>query len=483
MSGGQLIMSRKTITVIALLFVAAACFAVLPSPYLKLNDRCTVIDLAANTFRGHSVDATYHDSIKNSTEYGTQYYYHDQNLLTIGMTDTRIGANPQGNIRLTVSLINDSDGWFYTLLDDKRFKRPFGLDIFARGRTNTADVSIPNDGDYYSFHLGYVAPSEDAGYANLFSGSSVEIPMSVVANYKSIWWDVCIVLDPVTDTVNDAVHNIYGGEGNPEDPENPTEYYMLASNQYYVASIQFEIECIDENDAIIAEDTYIIQIYGYYKPANANDMNDNTAVFYLVKNANSEQLDINRMYNDGGWLEIASYNFTTDAKQISNLGGKTWDSYDPGRVYMFLSSSNNAFGASGEQFTLKRVTGSGSYSSQYFSSINYVVKMESKESNNVKVFDGTLSYNSLEGFNPNDCLSIEPEKFGDRSSNYARWYDAGTLEIHIPKSGSDPIVSQYGLSGQTNSFQYLHDESTDINLNAGTYTSNIYVHIVSDFNF
>ena len=68
-------MSRKTITVIALLFVAAACFAVLPSPYLKLNDRCTVIDLAANTFRGHSVDATYHDSIKNSTEYGIQYYY------------------------------------------------------------------------------------------------------------------------------------------------------------------------------------------------------------------------------------------------------------------------------------------------------------------------------------------------------------------------------------------------------------------------
>ena len=474
-------MIRKTITVIALLFVSAACFAVLPSPYLKLNDRCTVIDLAANTFRGHSADATYHNSIKNSTEYGSQYYYHNQNLLSIGMTDTRIGSTAQGRIRLTVTLIDDSDGWFYTLLDDKRFKRPFGLDLFARGRTNTEDVAIPNDGDYYSFHLGYVAPSEDAGYANLFSGNSVEIPMNVVADYSSIWWDVCIVLDPVTDTVNDAVHNIYGGEGNQEDPENPTEYYMVASNQYYVASLQFKIECIDENDAVIAEDTYIVQIYGYYKPADANNMNDNSSVFYLVKNANSEQLDINRIYNDGGWLELASYNFTTNARHISNLGGKTLDNYDAGRVYMFLSSSNNAFGASSEQFTLKRVSGSGSYSSQYFSSINYVVKMESAESNAVRVFDGTLSFSSLSGFDPADCLAIEAEKFRDRASNYARWYDAGTLEIHIPTSGSDPIVSQYGLSGQTNSFQYL-PESTDINLNAGTYTSNIYVHIVSDFN-
>ena len=115
-------MIRKTITVMALLLVAAACFAALPSPYLKLNDRCTVIDLAANSFRGHSVDATYHDSIKNSTEYGTQYYYNGQNLLSIGMTETKSGSNPQGNIRLTVTLIDDSDGWFYTLLDDKRFK-------------------------------------------------------------------------------------------------------------------------------------------------------------------------------------------------------------------------------------------------------------------------------------------------------------------------------------------------------------------------
>ena len=160
-------MIRKTITVMALLLVSAACFAVLPSPYLKLNDRCTVIDMAANSFRGHSVDAVYQETIKKSTEYGTQYYYHDQNLLSIGMTNIRNGAEAQGSIRLTVSLIDDSDGWFYTLLDDKRFKRPFGLDLFARGRTSTADASIPNDDDYYSFHLGYVAPGEDSGYANV----------------------------------------------------------------------------------------------------------------------------------------------------------------------------------------------------------------------------------------------------------------------------------------------------------------------------
>ena len=471
-------MIKKTITILALLMIAATCFAVLPSPYLKLNDRCTVIDLAANTFRGHSVNASYHDTIKTSTAYGTTNYYFNQNLLSIGMTDTKIGTEAQGSIRLTITLQDDSDGWFYTLLDDKRFKRPFGLDIFARGRSGNSDVPIPNDNDNYSFHLGYVAPSEDAGYANLYTDNSVEIPMSVVADYKSIWWDVCIVLDPVTDTVNDAIHNIYGG--NTENPDDPNEYHMLASNQYYVASLQFRIECLDENGDVVAADTYIIQIYGYYKPANANDMNDNTSVFYLVKNANSEQLDINQIYNDNSWLEIASYNFTTNAKQITNLGGKTWDNYDPGKVYMFLSSSNNAFGGSSEQFTLKRVTGSGSYSSQYFSSINYLVKLESTESHDSKVFDGTLSYNSLSGFNPEDCLTIKAEKFKDRSSNYARWYDLGTLEIYIPKTGES--LAQYGeVLGQTNSFDWL-PESTDINLNAGTYTSNIYVHIVSDFN-
>ena len=475
-------MLKKALVVLTFLIIAGACFAVdPPNAYLRLNDRCTVIDLGSNKYHGHSMSATYNtNTSQTSTTYGTQYYYYNQNLLTIGMTEIRDSSmNPKGSIKLTVSLVDEGNGWFYTLLDDKRYKRPFGFDVFARGRKRGgSDESIEG----YSFQVGIVPTDSSGTMATLSQVNSITIPASVVGEFQSIWFDSCIVLDPVTDTVNDLIRNVYAGDVDLENNELINDYYLLASNQYYVASVEFDIECLDENGDTISSNDYIVQIYGYYKPADASTLNDNTAVFYILKSDNSEHLDINQLYNDSSWLEIANYDFTTSARTFTLPSGSTLDSFDAGRVYMFLSSTNDAFAGTSPQFTLNRVTGTGQVTSQYYSSINYLVKLKSdKDSTQVKVYDGTLSYGTVAGFSPDKSIAIEAEKFRDRSANYARWYDTGTLEIYIPKSGADPVAAQYGVSGQTNSFEYVGG-SDDINLNAGTYTSNIYVHIVSDFN-
>ena len=477
-------MIKKVLIVLALLVIASACFAVDPPlPYLRLNDRCTVIDLASNIYRGHSLDASYYDSrtVLSSTEYGTQYFYYSQNLLTIGMTEIRDSKlNPKGSIRLTVTPVGDGEGWFYRLLNDKRYKRPFGLDLFARGRKRGAnkDESIA----VYSFHAGISCPDSSGEMALLSPNYTVTIPIEVVAQYQSIWWDSCLVLDPVTDTVNDMVSNVYSGSTDPDNLGDADECYLLASDQYYVTSVEFKIECIDENEQVIVSNAYIVQIYGYYKPADASSMDDSSIIFYILKNDNADHIDINQLYNDDSWLELANYDFTTDARTFTLPSGSTLDSFDVGNVYMFLSSSNDAFSGTSSQFTLNRVSGTGQITPQYYSSINYLVRLRStKDPSQVKVYDGTLSYSSVAGFQPDDSVTIEAEKFKDRIYNYARWYDSGVLEIYIPKNDADTVVSQYGVLGQTNSFQYIPPDTTDINLNAGTYTSNIYVHIVSDF--
>ncbi|MBR0521258.1 MAG: hypothetical protein IJJ95_08000, partial [Spirochaetales bacterium] len=59
-------------------------------------------------------------------------------------------------------------------------------------------------------------------------------------------------------------------------------------------------------------------------------------------------------------------------------------------------------------------------------------------------------------------LVLEPEKYKDKSASYVRWHDDGAIYLSIPKVDGYPDAQSLGLK-------------------AGSYQSNIYIHIVTDF--
>lgn len=431
---------RKILTSVIMLFLfLLSCSALIP--YMRQNDRCTVVDLGSAAFLSHLTNSTFtgNSSTDSTNLRDTGKYYWPQNLAVIGVTEARYKENNKyvayGDITITAELI--SDEWCYTLIGNEDYKRPFGIDFFCRGKSgSSSDADIVN----YSMHMGY-QPHSSSGV------NSITIPASVVKNYDSIWWDCALVMDPPVDTLNDQTE--YGG----------SIYHLLPSDEYYTATVRFTIECSDGTTQ-----TYDLHLAGTYKPNNVPD-SSMTSIMSVSRLAAATSFDIEQLYESRQSIDIANYGYTTNSVKNGNSNGL---------VYIFLSSSPSGL-ATNSKFTLRYTnpnTGIINGSDSASNSINFIAYLNSergyKYSDTSKTTGVTIAYDGTDGWiqgnsnSKSNYLVIPGEtKYDKQLDKYVRWFDSGTISISIPQASD----------------QTFHN--TPDQLAGGMYTGNIYIHVVT----
>ena len=469
-------MHRKmTVCLLFIFLIIPLLAAATPSFYFRLNDRCNVIDLEptlaneTNKFLTHNLTAQYVDLIssKDSTGiYDTDVYYMGQTLAPIGLIEIPSLKNSVN--QLVASLgnaytlcgasvrvsVTSSDDWWYTLIEDKRYKRHFGLDLFARvtstsGGKDSSVTGVNGNASNTGVHFGYQKGVKS-------ESGSIEfeiIDSSGNTSYKAAWFDICLVAD-----VNQQTQDL-----------------LIPTDSYYVARIDFEISVVvtvEDQEGIKYEYTlsydnapmdqkYSVQIMGYYKPGDSAQR-DNSALFYLEMENNN--IDISEAYGRDP-VEIAKYHFTTDSKPATDYKNGA-----PGYVYIFLSSAENAGSNNSRPFSLDWVDGSANQTNTV-TSIQFTTTLKSDteyghryddDTNNETIpSNGAVSYSN--GNYLSGSLVIKPDEFADKGNNYIRWHDEGSIYLTLPKVGN-------------------YNSVTDLGLKAGSYQSIIYVHIVTDFN-
>lgn len=442
-----------------LILISFSCFSTVNS-YTRINDRCTVVELTTDAFLSHKLmsdggGSVYAESSENVQTAGlndTGYYYYRQNLALVGITGIT------GDVKLSVS--EPTGGWFYILPGAEEYKRPYGIDVFARARAKSGDTNLTDsDGNLsYSVHFGnqeYAAHSGD-----------VTIPAEVAEQYNYIWWDIALVLDPLINTQENSVS--LGGN----------VYYLSPSSSYYTSQLEFTISCGEKDTPGYYERTYNVYLAGLYSASNTNiPHNAMTAILSTTRRTSAGSLDINTMAKSNPSQEIivADYGFSTDSKSGTQ--------YQNGKFYLFLSSSPNAR-ASSSTFTLNKISDYGTSIEPLTqtNSIHYKAYLNSKSG---KTYDDNTSSRTLEGViyqtsieytgtdtlnTPGNFLRLNSTSMVDRDGKtYWRFDDQGTISIVIP---NDSAFQGRDLG--------VNNESGYINLDQGLYTSTIYVHVVSD---
>ena len=435
---------KKAVLMISILvFSMLICAAADTNSFFKLNDRITVVDLGTKLLFSHKDSAKNNNVNVNSYNTDADFYYRNQTVLTLGILNANGGA-----IKLSVDSLDD---WYYVLSEDTEYKRPFGIDIFVRGRYDDSDVDVSEQSGIMAIHLGRQANNQS-------NPAYLLIPANIVSQYSSIWFDVCLVFDPLIDANTDTV-TIGGATSN-----------LISSDAYYLTSLEFTVECGNMEDENRLIDSYVTQLMGFYKPTDTQTMQDNTAFLFVEKRGYANGVNINEAYHTGNWYEIAAYDFSTSSKAISSR------LHDPGNVYIFLSSE--ADGTSENRFTLRHEGAENPQESgQFNTSINYVLRIV-PEPNGYGTVDGSSYFTGVSSPTSIDDpewlkISGDIQPYNNNNS-YVRWYNRGTIELAILSDEQD--TPQYELPVPDSAGQGR------INLASGTYTSNIYVHVVTDFN-
>ncbi|MBR1583528.1 MAG: hypothetical protein IJ663_07270 [Spirochaetales bacterium] len=434
---------KKVLTSVLFLFLCLlSSFAL--QPYMRQNDRCTVVDLGSNAFLSHLTNSSFTGN--NTTDAtnlrDTGKYYWPQNLAVIGITEVRHKVNNQyeayGDITIKAELV--SSEWCYTLIGNEDYKRPFGIDFFCRGKNGSSDLDISN----YSWHMGN-QPHSSSGT------DTITVPASVVKNYDAIWWDCALVMDLPVDTVNDQVE--YGG----------TIYHLLPTDEYYTATVRFTISCSNG-----AEQQYDLHLAGTYKPNHKPD-SSMTSIMSISRLPAATSIDIAQLYETRQQTDIATYGYTTNSVKNGNSDGL---------VYLYLSSSpsgQTTSGASISKFTLRFTnpnTGAISEIDSSSNSINFIAYLNSERGYKYSDGPGTtgvsITYDGTDGWMKDtpilrtNYLVLPGETTYDKQPDkYVRWFDSGTISIAIPQASEQTF------------------NNTPENLAGGMYTGNIYIHVVT----
>ena len=405
---------KRTAIILIILLSSAITWAT-SQPNIRQYNESYTVDLASDAFLSHTTGSKYVDlSSSGGNASGLRnngFYYRQQELGVIGITGIRHEDNslaedisltypdPKGNgtkimnigkfsangtITITVDLL--SGEWFYAL-DDNVYKRPFGLDLFAGGRAvpkgKTAAEGTDVDISGYCLHLG----NQSYSHGEAEGVFSKTLPADVVRCYDFIWWDICLVMDPVVDTSTDTV--IFAG----------VEYPLLPSNITYKVDLQITLECSDGGSQ-----TYPFHLEGFYK-TDAISSGTTTNIQPILSVSSTP----NSLRIDGGSgliatrnkpTQIASYDFTTTSKMKADTSSK---------AYLFLSSSSQGYNNDGGVFALHHVKDP---SGVYVKPITFKVIMESTNTN---IGDGQYEKNGVPYYRPlphrrNQALPEEPEE-------------------------------------------------------------------------
>lgn len=457
-------MKKALILILTLLLLSSlVLFAADPAPYnltsyIRLYDPSFSVDLASNKFLSHLEGSTY-SSQDPTGKRKTGLYYQSQELGVVGLSDTNKYDTELGDIVFTITPDND---WFYKLAGSD-YRRPFGIDVFARGRKGNSDV------DLGSLRLGYQA---DVFYEPN-SAPSIVISADKVRNYSSIWWDFVLVMDPEVDTVDDSTRF----RGN--------DYFITASDRSYTTDVTISIRTVNgENET--KSISFPIHLEGYYK-ASEVEKTTITASFAITRAEEILQLDgAGQLLSKIKANPSVSADFTTVASYALSTSAVEWKTSnkpnETRKIRMFLSSSNDAKVSAGP-FILKHEKDATAPVLLFKAAMTSDTNGHASESaNKTVVFDGTDTFTPKtqnEDYTlPANYLEIDATTTKQKTGVwYASWVDTGTIGIALTGQ-----ILQNGVpvtaTGWTNQGVYTLGGNTQA-LTKGEYKSTIYIHVVT----
>ncbi len=416
-------LSLYFILFVAFLLLPSVCFASFDATF-KQTPVGLLVSLSETNFWRHSDDAIWMVG-ESSNIPNPNYYYDNQILCSVELENNGEGGNL--DINLSAELL--SNEWCYTLNgNDSKYKRPFGIQIMARGQ-------MP-DGSYRPIGHGVSM----GGTVSAVTGN-LSIPENMTSSFAKVIFDVVLVFDKNVDTLNDSVYNADG----------TIMYPLIATDSYYSSVLRLTASNGMDRS------TYDVHLSGYY------GAEDSQATSTIMSNVSVSQLssvdDIvaKDVFANNSTVEIASYSYSTNSVQ----GRRT------GMIALSLSSESNDSG----MFILKHVNSNGGTSSRITShnSMNYYVELtsdngySSKDSEKRTVrFDGTLSY----PFDADaDYIIIPANTFMNAlgTKTLTNWIDSGTIAFSIP--------STQMINGNFVTYDGLV---------SGKYTTNIYLNIITD---
>lgn len=456
---------RRMIATVILVTCCLLLWASEPSAYIREYETSFTVDLASDKFLSHLSDSTYTSATNVSRN--SHKYYQLQELAVVGVSDVRSGSagsyTPNCSVQMDVELI--SDGWFYSL-PGSDYRRPFGLDIFARAKRLAGGV----DEDISEYTL-FMGNQNHTHSPDEFGKMSATIDIDDIVEFDSVWWDMCLVMDPVADVYEDYVE--FNGE----------EYPLLPTDQTYSVDLQITLTCRDAGGNIIEQRVFPLHLEGFYKPnAIINNNTSLDAAIVLNKLPGADEMRIDGQLYNGGYnsMTVATYGLTTSSI-AKGTGNKP--PVEKGKLYMFVSSSREGYGAGGV-FALRHVNDpAGELVSPIVFEVTmtsdsplmdntqteYLAHSRSDPTSRSVTFTGVDSFAVSGAVVPVNCMQVSAEVTKQKSW-YARWVDSGTIDIRLTGQVLNPngTISDSPLNVET--------------LNNGEYTSIIYFHIISDIN-
>lgn len=474
---------RRIVLLILVILSCSYLWAYAPAPYIRQYSSSFTVDLSSEKFMSHSVTSTYNKADSSGIQQRRDgKYYQNQELGVIGVSYVNIGENEgEAACSIMIEISVPTNGWYYRL-SGSEYKRPYGLDLFARGKIFGSDTDV--DLSQYCTSLGIQDTPRNLDQTSVVT---YYLPKTLVANYSSVWWDMCLVMDPGVlhdDETGEDYVLIYGNKS-----------LIQPSNSPYSTDINISISCWDfedkdEYDACSSEDReshllsqqlFPIHLEGYFKPDSVISENSDTVAasvsFEKLPQAD-EFLMLNGNLLNTDLIWIANYDLMSSSKKKDAGENKPSES---GKVYIFMSSSPEGYSTSG-YFALRHTHDLNAVNTRPF--VFNVIMESTKDftgeasplahvnggTSRTVTFDGTTYFNPSGGSVPSNCMVVEAELTRQKSW-YARWVDSGKVSIQ--------------LTGKVLDYSNGTPQLVDCNINdfaIGEYTANIYVHIVSDIN-
>lgn len=409
---------------VSLILLPSVCFASFDATF-RQSPSGLLVNLSGINYWRHSDNAVWVEGESGNIP-NPNYYYDNQIVCSVELQRNNLLG---GSHDLELSLELLSNEWCYILNgNDSKHKRPFGLQIMARGQLD--------NGSYATIGQGV-----SIGGTAVATAGNLVIPASVADMYSKVIYDVVLVFDRNVDTQSGTVTNADG----------TVTYYLLESESYYSATIRLTARTSE------GFSSYDVYLNGYYSSASSDTSLISSINVTTLQSVS--QIIAKDVFASGETLPIGTYSYSTNSVQ-GRRGGK---------ISLSLSSAGLQ---SNNPFYLKHVNSNGGTSARVTShnSMMFYVYMTSEngfssmnpEEKTVK-FDGTLDYPLSGGV---DCIIIPPETKVNIVGNSAvtSWFDNGDITFSIP-------------SVQMINNDFLKYES----LVSGFYTANIFVNIIPDF--
>ncbi len=418
--------SLYSILFVAFLLLPSFAFAGFDSSF-KQSSIGILVNLSDTSYWRHSDNASWAEGESGNIP-NPNYYYDNQILCSVEMNKNE-EVNGNDDVELSAELL--SSEWCYVLNgNDTKFKRPFAIQIMARGRNGAG--SYTNIGNAIS--LGGTVAS---------TAGTMMIPAPVASSFSELVYDVVLVFDDKVDIENDTV----------VDADGANTYSLLPSDSYYSATIRLSVRCAGE---ISSFDVYL---NGFYSDEESLSSNTLMGSVNITKTTAENTIVAKDVFAGKQTVDIANYNYSTNSIQNKRSGA------------ILISLSSAGYGNAGP-FYLRHVNATGGTASRvtshnsmmFYAYLTTDTGYSSKDPlNKTVMFDGNQSF----PFDKEADYIIIPattrmNKSGTKT--LTSWSDSGLISFSIPEIQmiNNDFVSYDGLV-------------------SGKYTANIYFNIISDF--